>query len=75
MTEKKCCAFHKNKFFYLCRCKRLWPDDESWHNHSWNEHYGEKAGWVKIPSSLYEHGDIAQMVARKLLLQRVDITV
>lgn len=71
---KTCCEFHKNKYIYLCKCKKLWADNLEWEEHAWNKHYGDPGGFIRIPSALYQHGDWPQMVARKLLTQkRIDI--
>jgi hypothetical protein len=70
---KTCCEFHRKEYLYLCKCKKLWADNQEWWDHAWNLHYGDKSGWIRVPSKFYTHGDNAQMVARKLLLQRVDI--
>ncbi len=72
---KSCCEIHKHKYFFLCKCKKLFPDNQEWEDHLWNKHYHDISSFIRVPSSLYEHGDLPQMVARKLLLQKVDIKV
>lgn len=74
MDNKSCCEFHRHDYLYLCKCKKLFPDNEVWEDHLWNKHYHDVNSFIRIPSRFYTHGDNSQMVARKLLLQRVDIT-
>lgn len=73
IMTRACCAFHGKEFLYICKCKKLFPDNEEWWNHAWQEHYGDTSGWIKVPSKFYAHGDRPQMVVRKVLLQNINI--
>ena len=64
-----CCKIHEHKYGYLCKCKKIWADNEEA-----REHIGS-CSYVRFSTKLYDHNDCPQSLARKIVSGSIDCYV
>ena len=61
-----CCAIHRYRYGYLCKCKKIWADDEGAREHIAN------CSYVRFSTKMYNHQDCPQSLARKIVSGNID---
>ena len=66
---RDCCKIHRYEHGFLCKCKKIWANDEEARKHI------ATCSYVRFSTKLYDHNDCAQSLARKIVSGNVDLYV
>ena len=61
-----CCKIHEHQYGYLCKCKKIWADNEKAREHI------ATCSYIRFSTKLYDHNDCPQSLARKIVSGSID---